>query len=102
MIWLTPSFQEQFLDQLLADAGFEVEDFSLLKDDLRPVLQERVIMHMYSQLDTAQVDTVWWFLNSKDYNGLNSYLKIVIPNFDEFMMEIYAQFEDEYLEDMNN
>jgi hypothetical protein len=39
-------------------------------------------------------------LENSKFNELNDYLKSIIVNFDDFLMEIYSQFEDEYLENM--
>lgn len=94
-------FQDQFLDELLVNAGFEEdEDLDLLKEDLRPLLQERIMMHIYQELKENEVDTVTKFLEDNKIDELDNYVRDIIPNFDEFLMEIYAQFEDEYLENM--
>jgi len=39
-------------------------------------------------------------LGQSKFEELNEYLESVIPNFEDFQMEIYSQFEDEYLENM--
>jgi hypothetical protein len=98
---LQKSFQEQFLDELLLDAGFSEDDnLQLLKEDLQPVLQERIMTHIYKELNDAQRHEVTKLLDANKIDELDKYLKGTISNFDEFLMEIYAQFEDEYLENM--
>jgi hypothetical protein len=43
-------FQESFLDELVKQAGFEEDEFDMIKDDLRPILQERIVLHIYREL----------------------------------------------------
>jgi len=95
------SFQEQFLDELLLEAWFTPDDnLDLLKDELRPVLQERITMSVYSELTQEQRDTVTELLDHNKPEELNEYLEDIIPDYQEKMMEVYADFEDEYLENM--
>lgn len=97
------AFQEQFLDELIQEAWFEEDDdFELLKEDLRPLLQERIMMHIYQELNEEEITQVTKFLEDDKMNEFDIYVKNIIPNFDDFLMEIYAQFEDEYLENMKS
>ncbi len=93
-------FQDQFLDEMLMEAGFDEEDLDLPKEDLKPLLQERILMHTYQILNEEQVAKVTKFLDEDKIEELNTYLSDLIPNYDDFLMEIYAQFKDEYLEKM--
>ena len=96
-------FQEQFLDELLLKAGFEEEDaLDLLKVDLMPILQERILMYIYQEITEEQVNEVTKFLDENKIDELNVYIGDIIPNYENFLMEIYAQFEDEYLENMKS
>ena len=95
---ISKSFQEEFLDDLVKQAGFTPEEWVLIKEDLRPILQERIMLSIYKSLDEKQTDKVWEYLKKDKYDELTEFLKKAIPNFDDFMMEIYALFEDEYLE----
>jgi hypothetical protein len=69
-----------------------------LKEDLRPLLQERILLYIYRELDKSQADEVTRLYKAENYDEINSFVRKCIPNFDVFLMEIYAQFEDEYLE----
>ena len=96
-------FQEQFLDELLVDAWFEAtDDLALLKEDLRPLLQERIMITIYEELTEEGSEIVTKFLEDDNIEELDAYLRKNIPNFDDFLMEIYTQFEDEYLENMKS
>lgn len=95
---ISNNFQEKFLDELVKQAGFEAEDSDLIKDDLRPILQERTMLSIYRELTDEQIDKVWEYMEHEQYDELTKFLKWIIPNFDDFINEVYAQFEDEYLE----
>ena len=95
---ISKSFQEEFLDDLVKQAGFTPEEWELIKGDLRPILQERIMLQLYKSLPQEQVDKVWKFFEQEKYSELTDFLKKFIPNLEEFLMEIYAEFEYEYLE----
>lgn len=98
----TQNFQEQFLDELLLEAWFTADDnLDLLKEDLRPILQERVAMSIYKELNQEQQDTVTSLLDENKTVELNEYLESTIADYHEKLMEIYAEFEEEYLENMD-
>lgn len=95
------SFQDQFLDEMLIEAWFEKDDaLDLLKEDLKPILQERIMLHIYQELNEEQANNVSKLLEENDIETLDAFLRQNINDFDDFLMEIYAQFEDEYLENM--
>jgi hypothetical protein len=73
----------------------------LLKQDLRPILQERVAMSIYKELNPEQQDMVTSLLDENKITELNEYLESTIPDYHQKLMEIYADFEDEYLENMD-
>lgn len=98
---ISKSFQEEFLDDLVKQAGFTPDEWVLIKEDLRPILQERIMLSIYQELDQKQTDKIWKFFEQDKYNELTEFLKKAIPNFDDFISEIYAIFEDEYLENFN-
>lgn len=96
-------FQDQFLDELLIKAGFEEDDdLDLIKEDLIPILQERINMHIYQTINEEQTQKITELLDENKIDEANTYIQSILPNYDEFLMEIYAQFEDEYLENMQN
>lgn len=95
---ISKNFQEEFLDELVQKAGFDPEQWELIKEDLRPILHNRVMLSIYSVLKDEQIDKVWEYLEHEEYDELTNFLKWIIPDFDDFISEVYAQFEDEYLE----
>lgn len=55
---ISKTFQEEFLDELVQEAGFDPEDADLIKEDLRPILQERIMLSIYRELTDEQIDKV--------------------------------------------
>ena len=99
---ISDNFQETFLDDLLSQAGFEEDAIWLLKEDLRPILQERVVLSIVNELNEEDREHFLDLLDAEKFEELNTYLKSTIPNYEEFLMEVYAQFEDEYLENFED
>ena len=54
------------------------------------------------ELNQRQEKVAYSLLSEKKYDELNSYLQKEIPQFEELLMEIYAQFEDAYLENFKD
>jgi len=97
---------EQFLDELLTTAGFnfEEDDFDFLKEDLRPILSERITLKLYEALptqeDRAEFDVMMTADEEIAPEILYAFFIARIPNFDNFMADIYLEFQNEYLEAM--
>jgi hypothetical protein len=70
------TFQEQFLDELLTEAWFTKQDnLDLLKQDLRPLVQERITSSVYSRLTPQQQEKVTDLLENNKIQELNHYLE---------------------------
>jgi hypothetical protein len=102
----TVESDELFLDETLALAGFDPkeDDFALLKEDLRPLLEERIALKVYEALpsdeDRAKFDE---FMTSDEETNpaeIEEFFTSKIPNFDDFMGQVYVDFQHEYLEVM--
>lgn len=98
--------EEQFLDDLLTTAGFnpEEDDFDLLKEDLRPLLADRITLRLYEALpaekDRATFDEMMTSEEEVATEVLYAFFIARIPHFDDFMTTIYLEFQNEYLEAM--
>ena len=91
--------QEQFLNDTLVMAGFDPkeDDFEMLKEDMRPILDEYIELNLYK------------FLNDKEkaeYDGLEGknldFFKDRLSNFDAILAELYVNWQKEYLENFND
>ena len=91
--------QEQFLNDTLVMAGFDPkeDDFEMLKEDMRPILDEYIELNLYK------------FLNDKEkaeYDELEDknldFFKDRLSNFDAILAELYTNWQKEYLENFND
>ena len=93
--------QEQFLNDTLIMAGFnpEEDDFEMLKEDMRPILDEYIELNLYKFLsdeEKAEYDK-----SRKDDLNLD-FFKRKLSNFDNILAELYIIWQKEYLENFNN
>ncbi len=91
--------QEQFLNDTLVMAGFDPkeDDFEMLKEDMRPILDEYIELNLYKFLndeEKAEYDE----LRREDLN----FFKDRLSNFDAILAELYTNWQKEYLENFNN
>ena len=91
--------QEQFLNDTLVMAGFNPmeDDFEMLKEDMRPILDEYIELNLYK------------FLNDKEkaeYDELEDknldFFKDRLSNFDNILAQLYMNWQKEYLENFND
>ena len=91
--------QEQFLNDTLVMAGFDPkeDDFEMLKEDMRPILDEYIELNLYK------------FLNDKEkaeYDELEDknldFFKDRLSNFDNILAQLYINWQKEYLENFND
>ncbi|MDR0369307.1 MAG: DUF5663 domain-containing protein [Candidatus Peribacteria bacterium] len=94
------------MDETLTLAGFDSkeDDFELLKEDLRPLLEERIILKIYQALPTDEDRSAFDEMMTSDEDVasevIDEFFTSRIPHFDDFMGEVYLEFQDEYLEVM--
>ena len=91
--------QEQFLNDTLVLAGFDPkeDDFELLKEDMRPILDEYIELNLYTFLDDK---------GKSEYDRLENksldFFKDRLSNFDNILAELYLNWQKEYLQDYND
>ena len=91
--------QELFLNDTLVMAGFDPkeDDFEMLKEDMRAILDEYIELNLYKFLndkEKAEYDK----LEEKNLDFFNERLS----NFDAILAELYANWQKEYLENFND
>lgn len=92
-----------FLNDTLQRAGFNPleDDFELLREDLEPVLQERVMLRLLSALPTEDNrNKVMELLDTWKWEEAFDMMEEMIPNYEDLLGDIYQEFQDEYLEGM--
>ena len=86
--------QEEFLNDTLVMAGFDPkeDDFEVLKEDMRPVLDEYIELNLYKFLNDQQ---------KAEYDRLENknldYFKDRIVNFENILAELYLMRQKDYL-----
>lgn len=94
---------DMFLNDTLQRAGFNPleDDFELLREDLEPVLQERVMLRLLSALPTEDNrNKVMELLDTWKWEEAFDMMEEMIPNYEDLLGDIYQEFQDEYLEGM--
>lgn len=90
--------QELFLNDTLVMAGFNPmeENFEMLKEDMRPILDEYIELNLYKFLDDQE---------KAEYDKLKNksldFFKEKISNFDNILPQLYINWQQEYLENFN-
>ena len=91
--------QEQFLNDTLVMAGFDPkeDDFEMLKEDMRPILDEYIELNLYKFLNDQE---------KSEYDALKDknlkFFKDKISNFDNILATLYINWQKEYLENFND
>ena len=91
--------QEQFLNDTLVMAGFDPneDDFEMLKEDMRPILDEYIELNLYKFLNDQE---------KAEYDKLEDknldFFKERISNFDNILAELYINWQKEYLENFKD
>jgi len=91
--------QEQFLNDTLVMAGFnpKEDDFEVLKEDMRPILDEYIELNLYKFLDDE---------GQSEYDKLENksldFFKDRLSNFDNILAELYLNWQKEYLQNYND
>ncbi len=99
---LEESYEEDFLNNLLFEAGFDPEedDFDQLKAELEPVLMDRIMVRVFEALSEAQRQEVMKLFDAgKEAEALEKIEKL-IPDYDNFLAGVFEEFHDEYLNNM--
>lgn len=91
--------QERFLNDTLVMAGFnpKEDDFEMLKEDMRPILDEYIELNLYKFLN-EQEKSEYDRLEDKNLD----FFKDRLSNFDNILAELYMNWQKEYLENFKD
>ena len=93
--------QEQFLNDTLVMAGFDPkeDDFEILKEDMRAILDEYIELNLYKFLnDREKVE----YDKSRKENLNLKFFEDKLSNFDAILAELYKKKKKEYLANFDN
>ena len=92
-----------FLNDTLTKAWFnpKEDDFELLRADLQPVLEERVLIKILSALPSEDdKQKVMTLLDQGKEKEAFAIAETLIPNYEDMLGDTLQEFQDEYLESM--
>lgn len=94
--------EEDFLQNLLIEAGFDPEedDFDQLKAELEPVLMDTMMTAVFEALSDAQRKEVMKLFDAGKEAEALSKIETMIPDYDNFLADVFQKFGDEYLANM--
>lgn len=90
----------EYLSDLFAQAGIHPEHHETLIAEMEPILLTRIFTKLALKLPAEQVAVAEKFLEVGDQVGFWALCEKHIPNYQEYFVEILAEFEREYLQDM--
>ena len=99
---LAEAHEEDFLNDLLMQAGFnpEEDNFEELKDELEPILIDRIMVRVFEKLTEPQRKEVMKLFDAEKEAEALEKIEKLIPNYDEFLAGVFEEFQEEYLANM--
>lgn len=93
--------QEQFLNDTLVMAGFDPkeDDFEMLKEDMRAILDEYIELNLYKFLNDKEKSE---YDKSRKEDLNLKFFEDRLSNFDAILAELYMNWQKEYLENFND
>lgn len=92
----------EYLEDLFVQAGIHPDQHEALIAEMEPILLTRIITKLALQLPAEQVAVAEKFLEAGDHAGFWALCEKYIPNYQDFFVQILAEFEREYLEDFRS
>lgn len=92
-------FQEGFLNDTLIMAWFDpnIDDFFTLKEEMRPILDDYIELHLYALLGESDKKEYDHLVNK----NLDFFDKKII-NLDTILSDLYINWQKEYLENFRD
>jgi hypothetical protein len=88
---------QEFITDLLIEAGVNPEDHDDFIQELEPIVLQRIVSKLAVKLPPEKVDLAEKYLSTADSEKFWELCKNNIPNYEEYFVQILAEFEDEYL-----
>ena len=99
---LAETHEGDFLNDLLIQAGFnpEEDNFEELKEELEPILIDRIMVRVFEKLTEPQRKEVMKLFDAEKEAEALEKIEKLIPNYDEFLAGVFEEFQEEYLANM--
>ena len=92
-------FEEDFIQNLLLEAWFDpkVDNFEELREDLEPLLMDKIMWRVFDELSIEQRKEIMKLFDNKKEAEALAKIEKMIPDYDNFLADIFQEFEEEYL-----
>lgn len=91
-----------FIEQLLIKANPNMDDeaLDLLMEDVKPILFDRVMTTIAGTLSDTQLQEFMVLIKAKaPEKKISEFLNKAIPDYEDFIADVYDDFEEMYLEE---
>ena len=90
---------EDFIYNLLLEAGYspDKDDFDVLKEEIEPLLMDKIISRVFEELSNEQRKEVMKLIDAKKEAEALHRIEKMIPDYDNFLEEVFQEFAEEYL-----
>ena len=97
------SYEEDFIYNLLIEAGYspDKDDFESLKEEMEPLLMDKIISRVFEELSNDQRKEIMKLFDAKKEAEALEKIEKMIPDYDNFLEEVFQEFAEEYLRTVN-
>ena len=91
--------EEDFIYNLLLEAGYspDKDDFDALKEEIEPLLMDKIFSRVFEELSNEQRKEIMKLFDSKKEAEALRKIEKMIPDYDNFLEEVFQEFAEEYL-----
>ena len=92
-------YEEDFIYNLLIEAWYsqESDDFESLKEEIEPLLMDKIISRVFEELSNDQRKEIMKLFDAKKEAEALEKIEKMIPDYDNFLEEVFQEFAEEYL-----
>lgn len=93
------NYEDDFIYNLLIEAGYspDKDDFDSLKEEIEPILMDKIISRVFEELSNDQRREIMKLFDAKKEAEALSKFEKMIPDYDNFLEEVFEEFAQEYL-----
>jgi Mg/Co/Ni transporter MgtE len=93
------NYEDDFIYNLLIEAGYspDKDDFDSLKEEVEPLLMDKIISRVFEELSNDQRREIMKLFDAKKEAEALSKVEKMIPDYDNFLEEVFEEFAQEYL-----
>ena len=93
------NYEDDFIYNLLIEAGYspDKDDFDSLKEEIEPLLMDKIISRVFEELSNDQRREIMKLFDAKKEAEALSKVEKMIPDYDNFLEEVFEEFAQEYL-----